>query len=248
MENLDNKIQAFLYIGFGDSSSDGSGSSDGFGDSFGSGSGSGFSDGSGFGDGFGDSFGSGFGSGFGDGFGSGSGFGDGDGYGDGSGSDSGSGSGFGDGDGVKEFNKQAIYVIDNTQTIINHTHGNLAKGKILNSDLTLTPCYIIKQNNTFAHGETVRKAQQALMAKLYETDSEQAIEDFVKKFKVGIKYPVSDYYEWHHFLTGSCEQGRQVFMENHDIKITDTFTVEEFISLTENDYGAEVIKKLKEKY
>lgn len=190
------------------------------------------------------------GNGYGDGSGSGSGSGDGNGYADGNGYSSGSVSGDGDGDGsgIKVFNKQAVYIVDNTQTIIDRVHNNLAKGKILSADLTLTPCYIVKQNNTFAHGETVRKAQQALMAKLYETDSEQAIEDFVKKFKVGIKYPVSDYYEWHHFLTGSCEQGRQAFMKNHNIKMTDTFTVEEFISLTENDYGSGVIKKLKEEY
>ena len=42
--------------------------------------------------------------------------------------------------------------------------------------------------------------------------------------------------------------GRKVFVRNHDIDLDKTYTVEEFIGLTENDYGGEVIRRLKEKF
>ena len=40
--------------------------------------------------------------------------------------------------------------------------------------------------------------------------------------------------------------GRESFVKNHDLNMEDEFTVDEFIELTENDYGSEIIKKLKE--
>lgn len=48
------------------------------------------------------------------------------------------------------------------------TKETTAHGAILNGDLTLTPCYIVKQDNIFAHGETLREAMEALRDKLFE--------------------------------------------------------------------------------
>ena len=52
----------------------------------------------------------------------------------------------------------------------------------------------------------------------------------------------------HHYLTGSCEMGREAFVKRHGIDLDKTYTVEEFIELTEDDYGGEIIKNLKERY
>lgn len=42
--------------------------------------------------------------------------------------------------------------------------------------------------------------------------------------------------------------GRDNFVNNHGLNLEDEFTVKEFIRLTENDYGGEIIKQLKEYY
>lgn len=43
--------------------------------------------------------------------------------------------------------------------------------------------------------------------------------------------------------------GRKSFAKNHGINIdTDKFTVQEFIKITENDYGGTIIKQLKKYY
>lgn len=142
-----------------------------------------------------------------------------------------------------------VFVIDKIQTIITGVHGALAKGYILNEDFTLDACYIVKGSGYFAHGETVEKANAALIKKILENiDEYEAIEKFIEIFKPSKKYPCSDYYEWHHYITGSCEMGRKSFMKNHDISMEDEITVEEFISLTENEFGSETIKKLKKRY
>ena len=210
-------------------------------------------DGSGYGYGDGYSYGDGSGSGYGDGYSYGSGYGDG--YGDGSGYGYGDGSGYGYGrgygDGIKSFCGAKVYQIDNIPTLIDHVHGNAAKGRILCNDLTTEDCYIVRQGNLFAHGKTLRKAMEALRDKLFEDmPEEERIAEFVKAHEWGKQYPSADYYDWHHRLTGSCDMGRSEFAENHGYKLTDDelLTAEEFIKLTENSYGGSVIRKLREAY
>lgn len=161
----------------------------------------------------------------------------------------GSGYGYGSGSGLKSLNGQQIFMIDCTPTIITHIKLNLARGYVVEGDLSLVPCYVAKGEGLFAHGETAKEAQKALMEKIYENmDPEEAIEKFKETFKKDEKYKGHEFFEWHHYLTGSCKLGRESFVRNHGFDLDDLYTVQEFISACENDYGGEVIKKLKEKY
>ena len=219
----------------------------GYGDGYGSGYGDGYGSGDGDGDGSGYGYGDGYGSGYGDGDGSGYGYGYGYGYGDGYGS----GDGDGYGGGIVSFCGQKVYQIDDVPTLIDHVHGNAAKGRILCDDLSTEDCYIAKQGSLFAHGKTLRAAMDALRDKLFEDmPEEERIAEFVKAHEWGKQYPSADYYDWHHRLTGSCDMGRSEFAKRHGYRLTDDelLTVEEFIKLTENSYGGSVIRKLREAY
>ena len=184
---------------------------------------------------------SGYGDGSGDG--SGYGYGYGDGYGDGSGDGSGE---------ISLFNGDKVYDIDNMPTIIKSVRGNVAKGFILMQDFTLSPCYIVKDRNKFAHGSTLHEAYSSLREKLFDdTSEEERLSAFTDKFpKYDNKlYPASELFEWHHHLTGSCLQGRKVFCKNKGIDINkDMFTVRQFVRLTSSDYGGDAISKLPERY
>lgn len=209
--------------------------------------------GSGSGDGSGNSFGYGRSYGYSFGYGRGYGFGYGDSRGYGRGYDRGSGNGFGSGrgsgDGLKSFNNMDVYVLDSVQTIITHIKETFAKGFIVNSDLTLSQCFIAKGNGYFAHGKTLKEARESLMAKIFENmDSDEAISEFINKFEKNKAYPGTDFFEWHHYLTGSCLMGRESFVKNHGLDLNRHYTVKEFINICENDYGGEIIKKLKEFY
>ncbi len=195
--------------------------------------------------------GDGSGCGYGYGYGSGDGSGCGSGYGSGDGSGCGYGYGYGSGDGIKSFCGHKVYQIDDVPTLIDHVHGNAAKGRILRDDLSTEDCYIAKQGSLFAHGETLREAMDALRDKLFEDmPEEERIAEFVKAHEWGKQYPSADYYDWHHRLTGSCDMGRSEFAKRHGYKLTDDelLTVEEFIKLTENSYGGSVIRRLREAY
>lgn len=220
------KIAQFLKVSYGN----------GYGYGYGNGSGNGDGNGYGFGNGFG--YGFGYGNGNGDGFGNGSG--DGYGYGD--------GNGFGNGDGIKVINGLPIHRIDSIPTIITHIHGNIAKGYIVRYNVYLEPCYIAKGNGYFAHGDTVQAARDALEAKIIANlDAEERIEKFKENFTLGRKYPAKDFYAWHNTLTGSCEPGRRAFAEERGIDVDSAeYTVEEFINMTKDSFGGEVIRQLAE--
>jgi hypothetical protein len=194
--------------------------------------------------GYGDCSGYGYGDGSGDGDGYGYGSGDGYGYGD--------GSGYGDGYGygVKAVKRNKVYMVDNTITIFKSIRGNVAKGYILQSDLQLKSCFIVKENNKFAHGDTLRDAFTSLQEKLYDDSTEEErIEAFKKKFpEYDVKYDNGDLFTYHHVLTGSCRMGREAFVSDRGLSLDGKTSIREFVELTKNAYGGDIIKKLPSAY
>ena len=166
----------------------------------------------------------------------------------GSGSGYGSGYGSGSGDGIEKINGDTVYKIDSIQTLIDNVHGNYAKGRILNIDLTTTECFIAKCGNYFAHGKTLPKARSDAHEKYEENlPLEERIKSFNQKFTSDTELiSGKELFSWHHILTGSCLLGRQNFCKDHGLDINSKYTVKQFIELTENAYGSDIIRKLKE--
>ena len=193
----------------------------------------------------GDGYGSGSsyasGSSYGSGYGSGSSYG----YGSGFGDASGSGSGYGDG--ISKYNNHYVFIIDNISTIITSIHGNVAKGFILNKNLTLEKTFVAKGNNKFAHGKTLKEAVADLQKKIFDDlDIEEKIEMFNKQFNRVEKYSGEEFYKWHHILTDSCTAGRDNFVRENNLDLKKLYTVDEFIKITKDSYGGNIIKKLRE--
>ena len=245
-------IQQWIENGSGDGSGSGGCGGAGYSDGSGDGAGGGYGCGSGFGFGSGGCGGAGYSDGSGDGAGGGYGFGGccGAGSGFGSGGGYGCGSGYNNcyGADIKFFCGSPAYEIDGITTIITAVFGSYAKGYILEPCLTLTPCYIAKQESHFAHGKTLSEAVAAVAEKAFEDmPEEDRIAEFWKCHEKGVKYPARDLYDWHHRLTGSCEMGRNTFAAERGIDLnSDMLTVAEFVELCGKSYGGEIIRKLAE--
>ena len=214
--------------------------------------GSGVYDGSGYG--YGSIYGSGAGGGR--GYGCGCPCGDGDSNGSGSGSAYGCGDGVGGGSGygggdIQALNGNIVDYVDSVPTIIIQIKGNFAKGYIIDEDnLTFVPCYIAKVGNSFAHGKTLKEAVADAKVKDIE---KMAIEERIEKFKVVFgsldsEHTGKKFYDWHHILTGSCRMGRDRFCKVHKIDLEKKYTVRYFLDITENAYGGDVIKQIRESY
>nr|DAJ73142.1 MAG TPA: hypothetical protein [Caudoviricetes sp.] len=173
------------------------------------------------------------------GSGSGSGYGDGSGY----------GCGYGDGYGITSFDGRSVHRIDGVATILRSVRGNVAHGAILHGDLTTEECYVVKQNRFFAHGRTLAKAMEALREKLFEDmPEEERIAAFLRETEDEKRYPAQHFYDWHHRLTGSCDMGRRAFAREHGIDVAGgTMTLREFLELTKDAYGCDVIRRVMQK-
>ncbi len=236
--------------GSGRGSGDGRGNEDGTRDGDEDGDGYGSGSGKGGGKGNEDGLGRGIGSASGGGDGHLCGNGDGSGSGNGGGSQIGEGKGYGDGSGLKSINNHQIYKIDGVNTIIYSIRNNIAKGAILNHDLTLSDCYIVKAENRFSHGKTLKEAQKSLLEKLLILKPiEQRLEEFKNSFpEIDKKYNAKDLYDWHYFLTGSCKMGRDSFVKDNSIDLSKKYSVREFIDYTIDSYKGEIIRQLEKMY
>lgn len=148
--------------------------------------------------------------------------------------------------GLKSINGNTVHIIDNMPTIITSVHNNIAKGFIILTYLELIPCYIVRDGDMFAHGETLRNAFDSLQEKLYDDSTEEErIEAFKKKFpEYDVKYSNRDLFTYHHVLTGSCKMGRETFVANRGLSLDGETSIREFVELTKDSYGGEIIKRL----
>lgn len=177
--------------------------------------------------------GSGWGSGWGDG--------SGDGWGDGSGSGSGN---------ICKVGRVNIYLIDNVPTAIYSIHGNYARCGVLLQDFTFADCYVARCGNSFAHGITLQQAIEDARAKAMRTMSvDERVEQFLSTYPdPEALIPAKELFDWHNILTGSCLFGRKQFCAKRGIDVEhDNFSVKDFIKLTINSYGGDVIAKLKKR-
>ena len=75
---------------------------------------------------------------------------------------------------------------------------------------------------------------------------EEVIELFNQTFNRTDKYKANLFFEWHNKLNkGSCLYGREIFIQKNNISLDNEYTVDDFIKICENEYGGEVIKRLK---
>ena len=209
-----------------------------------SGDGNGSGNGIGYGNGNGNGSGSGYGNGIGYGDGSGYGNGNGIGYGDGSGS----GSGYGNG--IKQINGLDVNIIDNIPTVLTEIHGNVAKGFVLEHNVILRPCFVVREGDEFAHGDTLHDAYRSLQEKRYDNSTtDERIEAFRDKFpEYDTAYSNTDLFTYHHVLTGSCRMGRESFCKSRGIDMNGKTTVRQFIELVKDTYGADIIRLLPQAY
>lgn len=147
------------------------------------------------------------------------------------------------------MNGMVVHHIDRVPTIIDSVHHRYARGHILNSDLTTKQCFIARCGNYFAHGDTLEEAVKDARAK-YESklSTEERIRLFNQQYPDrDKKVPASELFQWHNTLTGSCFAGRKHFCREHGLDYENgEYTVNEFIELTKDAYGGDIIRQLKD--
>lgn len=135
--------------------------------------------------------------------------------------------------------------IDGISTTLTQIQGNFAKGYVSDEDAS-TECFIAKGSGLFAHGKTIKDAFKSLQNKInIQLPLQKRLETFKSKFpSFDIKVKAQELYDWHFYLTGSCSFGRKLFMKEHNIDNNDMVSVRDFLEMSKNSYGGEIIKML----
>ena len=158
----------------------------------------------------------------------------------------GSGSGEGEGYTLMILYGRIVHYIDGIPCLPVSAHGDtMAVDVIDEQDWTLSRAYVARWQGEAAHGETVRKAVEAARNKYFARmgpgeKKRQLLDLFAEKGRLTVK----ELYAWHGRITGSCEFGRSRFQEEHGFKDDDTLSLEEFVELTRNAYGGDLIASL----
>ena len=151
---------------------------------------------------------------------------------------------------IKVLNGNLVDYVDKLPTIITQVHGNIACGYIIESDLTLSPCFIARVGNCFAHGYTLKGAiADAERKALTSTPIEVRVVKFIESFgTIDSEHTGKKFYEWHHILTGSCKMGRDTFCKANNVDLEKMYSVRYFLDITKESYGSDVINLLRKAY
>ena len=116
---------------------------------------------------------------------------------------------------------------------------------MIKDDYSAQKMYIAKSGNLFAHGETKEEAIQSVHDKYFASLSfDEKKAEFIKTFKKDQEYDNKLFFDWHHFLTGSCESGRMMFVRSHGIDLNGKMTTLQFLNLTKNEYNGSVMSDI----
>ena len=150
---------------------------------------------------------------------------------------------------LKTFKSKLVYYIDNIPCYFLSIVGNTAKVNVIKDDFSVEKQYICKQGNLFAHGKTRESALHSVAAKFYALLSvKEKKAEFISKFNLRQTYKMHDFYNWHHFLTGSCKSGLDDFIKTHKLYHTDNMTLLEFLELAKDNYNGAIFKEILVEY
>ena len=96
--------------------------------------------------------------------------------------------------------------------------------------------YVARSGDKFSHGETIEKSISDLRYKISSRDTSR-----FSSWEIDDIKPIEELIEAYRVVTGACEAGVKMFLENKNLS-SDKMSVQEAIALTENQYGHECFK------
>jgi hypothetical protein len=111
-------------------------------------------------------------------------------------------------------------------------HVDVYKCEDFNNEIS----YVARNGDKFSHGETIEKSISDLRYKISSRDTSR-----FSSWEIDDIKPIEELIEAYRVITGACEAGVKMFLENKNLS-SDKMSVQEAITLTENQYGHECFK------
>ena len=97
--------------------------------------------------------------------------------------------------------------------------------------------FLIKVNNTFSHGKTIKEAKESLIYKVSERDTSR-----YKDLKLDTKLTFEESIKMYITITGACESGTKYFVKNNIKDKDKKYSISEILELTKHQFGNNTLK------
>ena len=129
----------------------------------------------------------------------------------------------------KKF-QECIY-IDGIISIVISKHKNVYKVRNLGET---QESFIVQDGDVYSHGDTIQEAKDSLIYKISNRDTSK-----FDNYTFGTELTIKEAIEMYRVITGACEGGTRYFVENVLTDKKEKYTVQEVITLTQNQYNHE---------
>ena len=134
---------------------------------------------------------------------------------------------------LKSFAKYGYTFADNILAKVVSVKGRVSRVLIAGKTKV---SYLVTDGEAWSHGDTLQKARESLMFKISSRDTTE-----YKKWKLDTKVTLAQAIKSYRAITGACEQGVKLWMENK--KVPEAMTIAQAIELTRGAYGNEAYKE-----
>jgi hypothetical protein len=98
--------------------------------------------------------------------------------------------------------------------------------------------YIVTDGEKYAHGDSIKEAQESLIFKITDQDSSE-----FKNLDTTEPQPISTLIQAYRTITGACEFGVKNFIQRKNLEMEKKYPINHIIKLTKNEYGHQQFKE-----
>jgi hypothetical protein len=98
--------------------------------------------------------------------------------------------------------------------------------------------YIVTDGEKYAHGDSIKSAQESLIFKITDRDASE-----FKNLDVNQPQPISTLIQAYRTITGACEFGVRDFIQRKNLEMEKKYPINHIIEITKNEYGHQQFKE-----
>ena len=135
---------------------------------------------------------------------------------------------FTNGRGIKQYNKQEVYYINNFPCLIHSIHYDyLMRISVINNDLQLSEKYAVKIGDSIEISNNLHNAyKEAYWESLKTKDIQERIQAFIQEYPdTNKKITGYDFLKWHIVLTNSCLKDSYKFVHLFNIDLNKEYDI-----------------------
>jgi hypothetical protein len=134
-----------------------------------------------------------------------------------------------------ESNDKKYIKIDGILSEVINERDNVIKTRKIGSS---KETYIITDGEKYAHGDSIKSAQESLIFKINDRDSSE-----FKNLDTKEPQPISTLIQAYRSITGACEFGVKDFIQRKNLEMEKKYPINHIIEITENEYGHQQFKE-----